>query len=206
VPVPVEPSSTPTPGPSAVLSVVPNPPTLPRGDRTKCAVHYSNPLALWDVYVDDFLGLVQGGNRTLRRVKWALRHTLDTVLRPLDDADSDHRQEPASLKKMAKGESAWSTVKVILGWVIDTVANTTSLPAHRITRVLDILASIGPTQCRVSLKKWKQVLGEIRSMALAIPEAIDLFSILQEEGQWWTPSAPHMPHPRFHAGLSLACG
>jgi hypothetical protein len=55
------------------------------------------------VYVDDFLGMVQGGTRTRRRVKRALLHTLDTVLRPLDADDSPHRQEPASVKKIAKG-------------------------------------------------------------------------------------------------------
>jgi hypothetical protein len=105
---------------------------------------------------------------------------LDTILRLRDEADSCHRQEPASTKKMAKGDSAWSTVKVILGWVVDTVANTIYLPVHHLTRIREILASIGPTQRCVSLKKWQQILGELRSMALAIPAAIGLFSVLQE--------------------------
>jgi hypothetical protein len=159
---------------------VPTPQTLQHGDRPKGATHYSKPLAVWDVYIDDFPGLVQGGSRTRRRVKQDLIHTLETVLRPLDDADSYHRQEPDSLKKMANGESALSTVKVILGWVVDPMANTISLPAHRLTRFRDILASIGPTQRRISLKKWQQVLGELCSMALAIPAAIGLFSVLKE--------------------------
>jgi hypothetical protein len=167
----------------------PTPPSLPRGDRPKHAAHYRTPLALWDVYVDDFLGLVQGGTRTRRRVKRALLHTLDTVLRPHDEADSCHRQEPASTKKMVKGDSAWSMVNVILGWVVDTVANTISLPVHHLTRIREILASIGPTQRRVSLKKWQQILGELWSMSLAIPAAIGLFSVLQEalkanDGHW----------------------
>jgi hypothetical protein len=132
------------------------------------------------VYVDDFLGMVQGGTRTLCRVKRALLHTLDTVLRPLDSDDSPHRQEPASVKKMAKGESSWATVKVILGWIINTMDNMISLPPHRLLRIQDILASIGPTQHCVSLKKWQQVLGELQSMALAIPAAIGLFSVLQD--------------------------
>jgi hypothetical protein len=153
----------------------PKPPSLPQGDRPKHAAHYRTPLALWDVYVDDFLGLFQGGTRTRRRVKRALLQTLDTVLRPREEADSCHRQEPASTKKMARGDSAWSTVKVILGWVVDTMANNISLPVHLLTRIREILASIGPTQRRVSLKKRQQILGELRSMALAIPAAIGLF-------------------------------
>jgi hypothetical protein len=79
-----------------------------------------------------------------------------------------------------KGDSARSTVKVILGWVIYTTANTISLPVHRLARIREILASIGATKRRESLKKWQQVLGELRYMALAIPAAIDLFSVLQE--------------------------
>jgi hypothetical protein len=55
---------------------------------------------MWDVYVEDFMGLVQGCTRTRLRVKRALLHTLDTVLRPGDDADSCHRQEPTSTKKL----------------------------------------------------------------------------------------------------------
>jgi hypothetical protein len=81
---------------------------------------------------------------------------------------------------MVKGDSAWSKVKVILGWVIGTIANTISLLVHRLTRIREILASIGTTQHRVSLKKWQQILGEIRSMALTIPAAIGLFLVLQE--------------------------
>jgi hypothetical protein len=54
------------------------------------------------------------------------------------------------------------------------------LPVHRLARIIVILASIGATQRLVSLNKWQQVLGELRSMALSIPAAIDLFSVLQE--------------------------
>jgi hypothetical protein len=156
------------------------PAPLPKGPRPSTASHYKRPIALWDVYVDDFLGLVQGGTRTRRRVKRALLHTLDTVLRPLDGHDSPFRQEPASTKKMAKGDATWSTVKTILGWIINTLDKTISLPEHRLLRLRAILSSIATTQRRVSLKKWQQVLGELRSMALAIPAAIGLFSVLQE--------------------------
>jgi hypothetical protein len=155
-------------------------PPLPKGLRPRNAVHYKRPIALWDVYVDDFLGLVQGGARTRRSVKRALLHTLDMVMRPLDADDSAFRQEPASTKKMAKGDATWSTVKMILGWILNTLDKTISLPAHRLTRLREILGSISPTQRRVALKKWQQILGELRSMALAIPAAIGLFSVLQE--------------------------
>jgi hypothetical protein len=75
------------------------PPSLPPSKSRH--VHYHRPLGLWDVYVDDFLVLVQGSHRRRRQVKLALLHALDSVLRPVDDADFPHRQEPASLKKWA---------------------------------------------------------------------------------------------------------
>jgi hypothetical protein len=169
-----------TEAPASSHSPVLRPKPLSRGTHPKGSVHYRTPLALWDVYVDDFLDLVQGGTCTRRRVKHALLHTLDTVLRPLDSDDSVHRQEPASTKKMAKGESVWDTVKVILGWIINMLDITISLPDHRLARIHEILASISATQRRVSLKKWQQVLRELRSMDLAIPAAIGIFFVLQD--------------------------
>jgi hypothetical protein len=164
--------------PNSTPSLIP--PSLPTRSCHPDAPHYSPPLALWDVYVDDFLGLVQGGRRTRLRVKRALLHSLDQVMRPLDSADSSFRQEPASVKNMEKGDATWATLKTILGWILNTLDKTITLPPHRLVRVRDILDSISPTQHRVALSKWQQVLGELRSMALATPATICLFSVLQE--------------------------
>jgi hypothetical protein len=101
-------------------------------------------------------------------------------MRPLDSAESSFCQEPASVKKMEKGDATWATLKTILGCIINTLDKTISLPPHRLVRVRDILDSISRTQHRIALSKWQQVLGELRSMSLAIPVAIGLFSVLQE--------------------------
>ena len=138
------------------------------------------PLAYWDIYVDDFVGLVQGNTRRRTKVKRALLSSLDQVLRPLDPTDSPHRQEPASIKKCRKGDATWATRKIVLGWLLDTLQLTVELPPHRITRLHDILASIRPTQRRIATKTWHKILGELRSMTLAIPGARGLFSTLQE--------------------------
>jgi hypothetical protein len=172
----IAPCATSNPPPSTILRPTP----LPRGAPPKGATHYCTPLALWDVYVDDFWGMVQGGTQTRRRVKHALLHTLGTVLRPPDSDDSVHCQDPVSVKKMAKGDSDWSTVKVIMGWAINTLDQTISFRAHRMARIREVRGSISPTHRLVSLKKWQQVLGELRSMALVIPTAIGLFYVLQQ--------------------------
>ena len=83
------------------------------------------------------------------------------------------------MKKLQQGDCSWGTIKLVLGWVIDTVAMTIQLPQRRVERLAEILASIPRTQKRTSAKKWHKVLGELRSMALALPGSRNIFSQLQ---------------------------
>lgn len=140
---------------------------------------YRKPIHYWDIYVDDFLGCVQGNQWRRRAVKRSLLHSLDRIFRPPEPGDTPFRQEPTSLRKMGKGDATWATSKNILGWVVNTVDKTISLPEHRITRLHAIL-DIPTTQRFVPAKQWHQVLGELRSMSLAILGSRGLFSILQE--------------------------
>ena len=94
-------------------------PSLPR---------QSKRLAYIDVFVDDFLGLSQG-RKNGRRVRKILLHAVNDVIRPLEAGDG-HRKEPVSLKKLRQGDCSWSTVKTMLGWIIDTVNMTINLPPH----------------------------------------------------------------------------
>jgi hypothetical protein len=70
-------------------------------------------------------------------------------------------------------------MKVVLGWLINTTNMTIQLPAHQVDRLAEILASIPPTQRQTLCKKWHKVLGELRSMSIALPGARGLFSALQ---------------------------
>ena len=56
---------------------------------------------------------------------------------------------------------------------------TIHLPEHRVTRLVETLTSIPATQKRLSLKKWHAIIGEHRSMSLALPGARNMFSIMQ---------------------------
>jgi hypothetical protein len=156
--------------PSHITAVPDHPPALTLHRR---------PLQLVDVFVDDFIGAAQGGRRRLQHVRRVLMRAIDDVFRPLEPDDPIHRTEPISVKKLLKGDASWSTCKTILGWIIDSVAMTVTLPPRRLQRLGELLASIPPTQRRLSLEKWHQLLGELRSMALALPGARGLFSHLQ---------------------------
>ena len=83
------------------------------------------------------------------------------------------------MKKLLKGDCSWGTVKLILGWIVDTVNMTIQLPPHRVERLWEILNSIPRRQKRTSVKKWHKVLGELRSMAIALPGSRSMFGRLQ---------------------------
>ena len=136
------------------------------------------PVAAVDVYVDDFLLMAQTESQR-REVMRASLHAIDAVFRPLSPTDPAHRKEPASVKKMLQGDACWATKKRILGWDLDTASGTINLPAHRLERLHALLDLISPPQKRVSVTKWHQLLGELRSMSPALPGSRGLFSLLQ---------------------------
>jgi hypothetical protein len=137
------------------------------------------PLQYFDVFVDDAIGAAQGSPARLRRIRRILLGALDDVFRPLTSTDPVTRQEPASVKKMLKGDACWSTLKTVLGWLIDTIRGTIELPPHRLERVQELF-DLFRGRRRVATKQWYQLLGELRSMTLAIPGGTGMFSHLQE--------------------------
>ena len=134
------------------------------------------PLAYVDVYVDDFIKLAQGWNNALR-VRRHTFHTIDKVFRPNDEMDLN-RKQPISQKKLLQGDDAWSTEKLILGWLINSATKTISLPQHRKDRLDSLLAKMLRRK-RVSTKDWQRLLGELRSMQIALPGSAGCFSFLQ---------------------------
>ena len=175
-PEPAGPAAEPaTRAPAPFPASTPEPLLRPRRRRLR-----RTPLAQFDCYVDDYVGAVQGSSKRRQRLRRVLFHSLDEVFRPLAPSDPPKRQEPASVKKLLKGDGYWATRHIILGWLIDTVRMTIELPPHRVERLLAILASIAPNQKRIQLSLWHQVLGELRSMLLGLPGAKGLFSVLQE--------------------------
>ena len=131
-----------------------------------------------DVFVNNFIALMQGKHNA-SEVRSILMHAVNAVFRPNDFFDKLNRREPISLQKLRQGNCSWSTLKLVLGWIIDAVNMTISLPPHRQERLADILSSIPPTQKRISAKKCHKSLGELRSMTIALPGARHLFSTLQ---------------------------
>ncbi len=70
-----------------------------------------------DVFVDDFVGLAQ---KLKQRVSCTLLEAVDEVFCPLSPTDPPAQQEPISVKKLLEGDGSWSTIKLVLGWILDT--------------------------------------------------------------------------------------
>ena len=54
-------------------------------------------------------------------VKRILFQALDKVFRHLDNNDTTFCKEPAFIKKLKKGDAYWTTNKIILDWLFDTI-------------------------------------------------------------------------------------
>ena len=138
---------------------------------------HRRPLAYIDVFVDDFLGAAQGDQSRRTRIRRLLLQSFDEVFRPLEEGER-HRQEPVSVKKLKKGDAAWAVQKILLGWVVDSVRGTIELPPHREERLHQLIDAFLHRK-RTTVKKWRQLIGELRSMTVALPGSAGLFTNMQ---------------------------
>jgi hypothetical protein len=138
---------------------------------------WRQPLRRVDVFVDDFIGIVQGSRRQMRNLRRNILHAIDEVFdQPLPGETL--RQEAASVKKLLKGDGSWTTRKLILGWIIDTVQGTLELPTHRQERLRNIFNALRG-KMRISKRHWMKYLGELRFMSAGIQGSAGLFGALQ---------------------------
>ena len=158
-----------------------------------------HPLNTVDVYMDDFILLSQLPKDLRQATRRTVFECIDSVLRPLSPSDNPNRKEPNSVKKLAKGDAYWATEKVVLGWLIDTKRRTIELPPHRRDRLHEILHQFPRSQRRTSRKKWQCLIGELRSMVLAIAGGRGLFSQLQSVLTY-----PNNPQPADRLFLTSA--
>jgi hypothetical protein len=156
---------------------VPVDPASPAAMHPHEAYSLHKPLAYSDVDMDDFLGLAQSSTAT--QTQRAILNSIDAIFRanPLPN-DAPNRKAVISQSKLAAGDGTWKQRKVILGWLLDTSDKTLQLPLRKADRLVTIMKTFLPLR-RTSRRKWQRLLGELRHLAVAIPGARYLFSILQ---------------------------
>ena len=72
------------------------------------------------VYLDNFIGVVQGGQTEQRQMTFHLFQLIYKLLCPNNQLIMS-REEPILLKKISKGNAKWDNQKTVLIWTIDTV-------------------------------------------------------------------------------------
>jgi len=131
-----------------------------------------------EIYIDDFIGIAQPttATHTLRTVP----HSIDSVFwgEPLPH-DKPTWKQVISQSKLDEGDGAWSRIKIILGWLLDTITGTLSLPPHKHTRLCHLLNYFCNNIGRTSRRKSYSLLEELQHMSIAPQGANYLFSILQ---------------------------
>jgi len=135
------------------------------------------PLATTDVYLDDFIGISQ--SPTADTVLKVLLNSISRIFRhDLHPADGHTRKQTISQSKLDKGDGAWSTEKVILGWLLNTAAGTIQLPRDKAALLTSLLSHFTSLK-RTSRRRWYKLLGHLRHYSPALKGANYLFSILQ---------------------------
>jgi len=157
---PDTPPPPPTFAPHAIFPFHPHPPTSPQ-------------LAYTDVYLDDFMQLVQHPGQY-----HAMNSLLSAINQVFRDPASSPRKAIVSQSKVDKGDATFSTMKRLLGWDINSAALTVHLPCHRRDRLLALL-DLFRNRRYATRKQWQKLLGELRSATLALHSSTYLFSILQ---------------------------
>jgi hypothetical protein len=141
---------------------------------------YRCPLCKVEVFVDDFIGMGQDHpSNPLHNQRAVLCHYIDKVFRPNQKGDNEYRKEPQSQSKMAKGDASWHTVKEALGWNWGATSKTLQMKEKRVRKALDLLDEVLACK-RVSVKRWQQVVGVLRSLQPGMSGSEGHFSLLQE--------------------------
>ncbi|CAJ1959617.1 unnamed protein product [Cylindrotheca closterium] len=141
---------------------------------------YQRPLKKMEVFVDDFVGMGQDHpSNPLTNQRAVLSHNIDKVFQPNRPTNNQWRKEPQSQSKMAKGDASWHTIKEALGWNWGATTKTLQLKEKRVSKALSLLGKVLDCK-RVSLKRWQQVLGVLRSLQPGMSGSEGHFSLLQD--------------------------
>ena len=135
-------------------------------------IHYVN------VYIKNLIILVQGGPSEWPKVRNHVFHSVDRFFQTNAPGEA-MRQDPKLIKKLKKGYMVFKFMKLVLGWIIDTLILTISLPTSQLQKLQAALEAIPLTQCRTSRRKWERLVGILRSILPSLMGVGELFYHLQ---------------------------
>ena len=122
-------------------------------------------LNLIESYVDDFIRMIQSTNReTLTRFTRAILRGVEDIF-PTPDISGSIMPPPISIKKLEE-EGVWETQKIILGWLLNSIAKTIQ---HTKCEQLLSLLSKTRRKATVSYNKLKKIRGKLQFLTVALP-------------------------------------
>lgn len=142
--------------PSVSASMLKQPLSYTPVPRDPCLPYPLTLLQYIIVFIDDYIVLAHSIYG--KYVRNTLFHAINSFFRPNDFYYSEYHREPVSLKKLRKWDCSWSTIKLVLGWVINTVGMTIELPYYWQEQLDAVLSSIPSTQKYIGAKKWHRFL------------------------------------------------
>jgi len=124
-------------------------------------------LTLLEVYVDDFIALAHTTNpRELQRISRALLHAIEAIF-PGPEVTGSSMGPAVSTKKLI-AEGTWESKKEILGWLIDGMARTISLPPEKAAKLITNAKHMSNLRA-IPLKQFHQTHGKLQFASIAIP-------------------------------------
>jgi hypothetical protein len=144
-------------------------------------------LSLIEVYIDDFIIVIQSTNK-LHLLQFS-RRILDGITKvfPPPALSGSEMAHPVSEKKLIK-DGIWGTRKEILGWLFDGMAQTIELPHHKCTELLLELKTIRRLP-NLEVKRFQKLHGRLQFATIAIPCGKPILGQLN----WYMSSASKHP-------------
>ena len=145
-------------------STIPQPASLPESEHDKCQF-----LSILEVYIDDFIGLIQSTDKThLLRLSRTILSAITNVFPPPEITNSA-MGPPVSVKKLI-AEGTWEVRKEILGWLFDGIARTIELPENKGRTIrTETKRLLRCKDKRIHLREFQKVHGKLQFTAIAIP-------------------------------------
>jgi hypothetical protein len=129
------------------------------------------------VYVDDFIGAaVEDKSGTLLgRISRAALHGIHSVFPSPEVTGHVGGKDPVSLKKLERGDARWHHEKEILGFLVNGQTKTVQISDAKATDIVTEIRRILKKK-HVQLKRYRQIVGKLRHVALILPGIRGLFS------------------------------
>jgi len=140
-------------------------------------VHSEALTTLLDIYMDDFIGLVQAITmKELTHFTHAVLHRIHTVF-PLPGLVDDQEDEPISVKKLKQGDGRWDTQKEILGWLFNGITKCLQLPVDKVSKLWTSLLQM-TKQKSMRIGELEKLNGKLMHATIGIPNGRGLLSPL----------------------------